>query len=129
MTRIMRHYRSIAALALVLALTGCAKAPPSLSPTGKAAFQAIQVVHALDVLRDVAIDAEAQKPKLLSTENTRRVLVYQKQVVQTIRAVPEGWKGVAVAGLDQLEHDIPADQWARLKPFVVLLRTLFQGGL
>jgi hypothetical protein len=124
----------ILALAVTAMLMGCGSSnpPPATSPTvnlsatGKAAYQATKVVKALDVLRDIAIDAEAQSPKLMSTESTRKVVRYHAATVKTIGAVPTGWKSVADEGLTQLQKEIPAAEWAQIEPFVRLVRVLFQ---
>lgn len=108
----------------VLMTPSCAKAPPALSPAGTAAFNATRVVKALDVLRDVAIDAEAQSPKLISTANTRKIVSYHEAAVKTIGAVPGGWRPTVLAGLEQLRAEIPAGEYARIAPFVALVQTL-----
>ncbi len=114
----------VTSMALVLTVASCAKVPPTLSPAGAAAFQATRVVKALDVLQDFAIAAEAQNPKLLSTNNTRKVVTYVGASVKVIDAVPGGWKTTVTAGLVQLEHDIPPAEWQRIAPYVTLLRVL-----
>lgn len=130
MKHLTRHYRALtvlAAVATALALFGCAKAPPTLSPAGAAAFQATRVVKALDVLQDFAIGAEAQTPKLLSTDNTRKVVTYVGASVKTIDAVPGGWKPTVLAGLTALEHEVPAAEWSRIVPYVNLVKALIAG--
>jgi hypothetical protein len=124
----LRRTRSLVlALALLsasLSAPSCAKAPPTLSPAGAAAFQGTRVVKALDVLQDFAISAEAQNPKLLSTDNTRKVINFVGASVKLIDAVPGGWKPTVTAGLVQLEHDLPPAAWQRIAPYVQLLRVL-----
>ena len=107
-----------------LAPTSCTHAPPTLSPAGAAAFQATRVVKALDVLRDFAIDAEAQTPKMLSTANARTIVTFHESAIKTIAAVPGGWKPTVTAGLEQLQHDLPAADWQRVAPYVNLVRVL-----
>lgn len=121
-----RRVLRAAGLVLVLALLSpsCAKAPPTLSPAGAAAFHGARVVNALSVLQDFAIAAEAQNPKLLSTDNTRTVINFVAASVKVIDAVPGGWKPAVYAGLTQLEHDLPPPAWARIAPYVQLLRVL-----
>lgn len=115
-------------LVLVLLLAagswGCAKAPPSLSPPGVAAFNALRVVRALDVVRDTAIDAEAQVPPLISTADTRTVIDFHEAALKTIAAVPSGWKATVLAGLDQLKTDIVPAAWARIQIYVNLLKAV-----
>lgn len=124
-----------AALSLgALSLPACAgNRPPETDPTrnlsveGKAAYHAKRVIDVLDLLRDTAAAAELQTPKLLSPANALKVIDYHKKVVTVIDKVPSGWKGVALAGLDQLQQSIPADEWARLAPYATLIRTLVEA--
>src|SRR6185436_11372225 len=109
---------------IALALGGCAKAPPTLSPAGTAAFHGTRVVKALDVLQDFAIAAEAQSPKLLSTDNTRKIVDFVGASAKLIDAAPGGWKPAVVAGLVELEHDLPPADWNRIAPYVNLIRVL-----
>lgn len=130
MRTLNRHYRAVTVLVVMLtavALFGCSHAPPTLSPAGVAAFQATRVVKALDVLRDFAIDAEAQNPKVLSTANTRLVVTFHESAIKTIAAVPGGWKPTVTAGLDQLQHDLSGADWKRVAPYVNLVKALIAG--
>lgn len=110
-----------------LAMPSCAKAPPTLSPVGVTAFNATRVVKALDVLRDFAIDAEAQNPKIISTDNTRKIVNFHEAAVKTIHASPGGWKPTVAAALDQLQHDILPAEWQRLAPYISLVKTLMEA--
>jgi len=121
----------IGALALVVCC-GCATNPPTatdptrnLSAAGHAAYDATKVVKALDVLRDVA--AEGEKNKAISAASALKIVAYHKQVVQTIDALPSGWKDVAIKGLDQLQKDLSPAEAAQIAPFVTLLKTLYGG--
>jgi len=121
--------RSLIPILLCLTLatgctSSCAKSPPTLSAAGSAAFQAKRVVDALDVVRNFAIDAEAQDPKVLSTDTTRKVVLWHKAAVSTIGAVPGGWAATVTEGLKQLEQDVLPADWARLQPYIALIRTL-----
>jgi hypothetical protein len=110
--------------------TSCAvQSPPTLSPAGTAAFQATRVVKALDILRDFAIDAEAQDPKLISTDNTLKVVNFHEAAIKTIGAVPGGWKATVQAGLDQLKDDVLPAEWQRLLPYVALIKSLIEVSL
>lgn len=122
-----------AALSLgALSLPACSTNPPpansptvNLSASGRAAYQATRVVKALDVLRDIAISAEEQNPKLMSTNSTRKVVLYHQAIVKTIRAVPDGWLAVATEGLDNLRKEIPADEWKQIDPYVRLVLAIY----
>jgi hypothetical protein len=126
MRTVMRYYKTITIVAALIALIGCTHAPPTLSPTGAAAFQATRVVKALDVLQDFAIAAEAQNPKLLSTANTRKVIDVVAVSVRAIGAVPTGWKPTVLAALDQLQRDILPAEWQRLLPYISLVRSVIE---
>jgi len=127
--------KRIVTVVFVLALfmcAGCGSNPnPQTDPTrnlsaqGKAAYQTTKVVKALDVLRDVAAEAEKQNPKLISASSALKVVAYHKQVVSTMDAVPNGWKAVALTGLDQLQKDLTPQEWTQIEPFVNLLKTLY----
>jgi len=125
----MRRVRHRAAVLLLLAGAvwggeSCASAPPQLSPSGVAAFQARRVVKALDILRDFAIDAEAQTPKVLSTTTTRKVVTYHRSAVSTIGQVPSGWAPTVSQGLLEVQRDLPAAERARLGPYFSLVSAL-----
>ena len=106
------------ALLIFALLVGCAKAPPTLSPAGAAAWQGIQAIRILDTIRDVAISAEAQSPKVLSTETTRKVVTWHKAALQTIQATPGGWKLTVLAGLDALYQPLTPSEQAVLRPYI-----------
>lgn len=126
----MRTSRKIiAVVGVMLALAACGANPPpandptaGLSAQGRAAYNATKVVRALDVLRDVAIDAEHQS--LVSTETARKVVTYHRSAVKAIGAVPSGWQAVVSGGLEELAKSVPADEWRQLEPFANLARTL-----
>lgn len=115
-----------AALALCVVLAACAKAPPSLSPTGRAAFQAHQAVRVLDVIRDFSVAANDATPPIIARNDMRRIVMFHASVVRTIRAVPDGWKPVALAALDGLKTDLPAATWKQLEPYVTLFKAIVQ---
>ena len=119
----MQKRRSILPVLLVLALAGCAKAPPTLSPAGVAAFNATRVVKALDLVRDTAIAANAQTPPLVSTANTRIVVNVYESAVRTIAAAPNGWKAIVSKALDELPNQLGAE-YSQIEPYVNLVKTL-----
>jgi hypothetical protein len=109
-------------LCLCLSFVSCASAPPSLTPTGVAAFNARRVVKSLDLIRDVAIDAEANK--VLSTDTTRRVVVFHRSSLETIRAVQNGWKTTVLAALDEVPKNLSDKERMVLAPYLALTKTL-----
>lgn len=115
----------------VLVGGGCfgAKTTPQTDPTrnltgaGRAAYQTTMVIKALSVVRDVAVEGEKQH--IISPQSALKVIAYHRQTVQIMGAIPEGWKTVALKGLDQLKDDLTADEWKQIEPFVTLLQTLY----
>ena len=128
--------RAIPMLLLVCFFSaGCQKAPPTLSPDAQAAFYATRVVHTLDAIRDTAIAANNQTPPLISTADTRQVVLWHQTAVHTIQAVPGGWKVTVKAGMFALTclpaasdvqppppctPQLPAATVTRLAPYVSL---------
>lgn len=116
-----------AAIVTLFLLSACAaNVPPNLSPAGVAAFQGTRVVKALDVLRDAAVDANAQIPPLLSTATTRKVVTYHESAIKTIQAAPSGWAPTVQAGLTEVLKDLPATERQQLAPYVTLAQTLIK---
>jgi hypothetical protein len=119
--------RIILAFCLV-SFTGCgAVPPPTLTPQAKVAYQARRVLDVLRVVRDVAIDAEAQTPKLISTADTRKILNWHESLVKAIDAAPDGARATVAASLTDLQKDIAPSAWARLAPYVALVRSVMEG--
>lgn len=110
-------------LLLAVALDGCAKPPPNLTPQATAAFHATRVVKALDLVMDAAIAGEAQTPKVVSTANARAVVEFHQMAVRTIHAVPDGWKPTVLAALRQLPAQLGGD-YPKLAPYLNLITTL-----
>lgn len=127
--RIKRHVVDGGAiLAVVFFLAACAsqcaKTPPTLSPKGAAAFHATRVVKALDVVRDTAIDANAQQPPLISEDTARKVVTWHRAAVLTIGASPQGWAPTVTTGLDQLLASLPPSDRAQLGPYLSAAKLL-----
>lgn len=118
--------KKVGPLLLLLALAlGCASnPPPTLSPEGVAAFNALRVGHALDIVRDTAIDAEANG--LISRANATKVVNWHEAAVKVIVAVPGGWKPTVLAGLDQLKGELPPGEWQRIALYVDLVKTIIK---
>jgi hypothetical protein len=130
---------SMLVAAMLLPLSGCDKQPPDLTPEAKIAFQATRVVKVLDVVRDAAIAANDLVPPVISTNDTRTVVLWHKVAVQTIAATPGGWKPTVKASIyalschpqayvpgpgiplpDACVPQIPAEANMRLRPYIGL---------
>jgi hypothetical protein len=101
---------------------GCAKAPPSLSPAGQADFNKTRVVKALDLVRDTAVDAEAAH--VISTDDTRQVVLWHKSAVSVVAGSETGWKGTVTTTLDQVVTHLKPEAQTKLGPYVALLKAL-----
>ena len=107
-----------------LSLSGCAKAPPDLSPEAAAAFQKTRVIKALDSFRDFAIDAEAQTPKVLPTATTRKVVLYHQATLKIMQASDTGWVQATSVGLTELVNTLAPEERAKFAPYVALITAI-----
>ena len=130
----MRGKWTVAVFVVLLNLVGCTTPPPTLSPDAKAAFYATRVVKVLDIVRDAAIAANEQTPPLLTTNDPRNVVLWHKTSVQTIQAIPSGWRPTVMAGLYALTCDArilvptaPQPCVAQLPPAAVVRLTPYVG--
>lgn len=117
----------------MLAGAGCGTNPPpagdptaNLSAEGRASYNATKVVKSLDLLRDIVAEGEKQTPKVFSPDTVLKVVAYHRKVVRTIGTVPDGWKAVALQGLDELKGSVPAAEWQKMQPWVSLLTVLYE---
>lgn len=117
-------HRRLLPLLLVLSLVGCASAPPNLTPQASADFQKTRVLKALDLVRDFAIAAEAQTPKVLPTATTRTIVQYHKSTVTIMLATDSGWASGVSTSLNELVRNLSADDQQKFSPYVALVRTL-----
>ena len=120
----MRRLLLIGLLCFAPMTGGCAKAPPNLSPAGTAAFQKTRVIKGLDLLRDFAIDAEAQSPKVLSTDSTRKIVTYHQSALRVIQASDSGWVGATVSSLTEVTNALPPGDRQKVAPYVALVQTV-----
>jgi hypothetical protein len=135
--------RALIVLLMLAVVPACTKTPPELTPEAAIAFQSTRVIKVLDVVRDAAIAANELVPPIISTNDTRTVVLWHKTAVQTIAATPGGWKPTVKAatyaltchplayvpgpGIPQPEAcqpQIPADANARLRPYIGLALTV-----
>lgn len=125
----MRHKIAWGRLLLVVLLLGaetsCAKTPPTIvTPQGVTAFQNLQVLKALDAVRDIAVDANATVPPMLQTDVTRKIVLWHKSAITILNARGAGWPTLIAASLDQVLVQLkPADRQL-LAPYVTLVKTI-----
>lgn len=121
--------------ALCLSLSACAsKAPSSLSPAGVRIWQADQAVVALGTVQHVAIGLNAIQKcdpapchPLLSNANTGIVIDAVTDGVNTIKAIPSGWKATAMAALDRIAGRLDAAGQSDLAAYVEAARAVLNG--
>lgn len=104
--------------------TACRHAPPSASPQAVIAFQGTRVIKALDLIRDFAVDGNAQTPPLISTGTTRKVVTYHRSAITLVHDIPSGWKQTLLDGLDEIVKDLPAGEGQKLAPYVGLIKAV-----
>lgn len=107
-----------------LALNNCRHAPATLSPQASQAWYATRVIKTLDLIRDTAVDANAQTPPLLSTETTRRVVEYHRSAIITAHEMPNGWKRTVATGLGELANNLNSQEQTILIPYIHLAQTI-----
>ena len=121
--------RYLLALVLVGFMAGCAThantpSTVNLSQTGLEEYNKTRAIHALDILRDAAIDGE--KVGVFSHADTVNVVTYHKSAVQVIAASGAGWKvTVQTALIETVKHLSPAGQ-AKVAPYVPLVTAILQ---
>lgn len=116
--------KRFAVIALFLSFA-CVSLPVGHSTEAQAAFKKTQLVNALDVIRDVAIDAE--KVTLLSTNTTRTVVLWHQAALKTIAASDAGWIATVSTGLTNVLNNLPKAERDLLLPYVSLAQALVKG--
>jgi hypothetical protein len=93
-------------------LVGCAsKIPPTVvTPQGKAAYTADQVVIRVNELQNAAIQAEASGA--LPTSTTRVIVTFCVAADKTLATVPNGWQQTIATAWTQAKQQIPAKDLA-----------------
>jgi len=114
----------------LLAVSSCTNnPPPNLSPAGVAAFNNTRIIKGIDVLRDVAILANAQNPPLITEANTRKLVTWHRSALLLINSSTAGWPATVQTGLDELLKDLPPAESRTLGPYVALVKTLLGEAL
>lgn len=116
-------------LVVALLFTGCASAPPNRPANVVLAFQATQAIKSLDMLRDFAIDANAQTPPMLSTATTRLIVTYHRSAIRVVHDVPAGWKTTVQTGIIELFNSLPEAEQQKIGPYVTLIEALVMGAI
>lgn len=123
-----RRRRAALALVCLLAVTGCAPPPPNLTPRAEAAWRGTQVIRALDVLRDGAVDLHDQVPAVLDEATTRQVVQWHRAAVEVVHSYPAGAVPMVRVGLAELLKVLPEAARQLLEPYVRLALAILGGG-
>lgn len=111
---------------LSFGFTSCATAPASVvTPAGKAAYSADQVVSAIGIFQDAAISANSSK--LISDADTRFIVTFSKSSVATITAAQSGWQAAVITGLSQLNSNLSPSTQTKYSLYIKLIATIIQG--
>lgn len=128
-----RLFAAVVALALfavpatfAVSTTSCASAPLA-SPAANLAMKKLQVVHALDAIRDLAIDANKQQPPLVDVETTRQIVTFHQSALLVIQASESGWQAALGALVDEAAKNLPDKDKAKFGPYFTLASTLVKG--
>lgn len=106
-------------------MIGCASAPPNLNPAATAAWHQHEVQKDLDLLRDIAVDAEAQH--VLSTATTRAVVNYHRSAIILVHDAHAGWPKEVSNGLTALKDNLPPAEYQKIGYYVDLVRSILKG--
>lgn len=122
----------IFSITAVLSFAACGGHPINTAPTGASpvavqAFNKTKVIHGLDLLRDIAIEANAQTPPLLSAAITQRVVLFHASAITVMNASADGWQATVSAGLSELGENLPANEKAILKPYLDFAASFVKG--
>ena len=94
----------------------------ALPPGGAVLVRAREAAVAVGTIQHVAI--ELQKSDLLSEANTRIVVDAASDILNSIRALPEGWKAVTDVGIQRIEARLDAAGKTKLKPYLEAARII-----
>lgn len=131
MTRYRVHYPLLAYYVLIavcffmLLAPACAQnAPPNLSPAGVSAWQATKVIKALDVVRDIAVDASNTTPPLLAHDTMLKIVAWHKTAITVAHATPTGWGPTIKASLGATQQLLSPAEHRQLDPYFALTLTV-----
>lgn len=93
-------------LITVLGLTGCMKTPVTVvTPQGKTAYSATQILQRVGELQSTAIQAESSKA--IPTPVARIIIQYCVNAENVLKATPAGWQATVTAAWQQAKGQLP----------------------
>ena len=124
----MPHLSLFAVMTVLTWSCATYRAPSTVvTPAGRAAWYGTQAIKALDLLRDTAINGNAQSPPVFSTDTTRKIVLAHRALVTTIHEAPQGWVQTVETGLTQLLDTLPPDDRAKVTPYVALVQSVLEA--
>ena len=107
MTPIRTVILSLALIGALVLQAGCVKAPTTVvTPAGKTAYTADQIVIRVNELQNAAIQAQATGA--LPTSTTRIIVQFCVAADTTLKATPAGWGQTLATAWTQAKTSIPA---------------------
>jgi hypothetical protein len=107
--------------------------PPTLSPTAQLSYHSHQVQKVLDLIRDTAVDANAQKTtdgkQLLSDARTRQIVQLHETAITLIHANTQGWEQTVYASLTELNKELLPSETSVLGNYMKLGMNMLKGFL
>ena len=101
-------------------------APPHLGPAATAAWQGTRVIKSLDVIRDIAVDGNAQNPPVFSTELTRALVNWHMSAITIVHSAPAGWPQMIQVSLTELQKRLTPAEQRQLNPYLALAQILLK---
>jgi len=124
----MRYYGMLLLSLLLVSAssstTSCAKAPPSLSPVGVADWNALQLGHNIDLIRDIVDAGTKTTPAVFTRDLNVKVATWHKAAAITLATHSQGWKTTFQTGLDQLLNSLTQAERDKLTPYITLIKTV-----
>ena len=117
--------RSLVLIALLASY--CAHTPPSLSPPAQTAWQQHEIQKNLDMIRDIAQDANAQHPPVLSTAATRQITLWHTTAISLVHDAPAGWRLTVLEGLDAFRTNLAPNEYRIIAPYVGLAQLVLKN--
>ncbi len=123
--KLLRRRLPVLVLCLALLAPACAQnAPPNLSPAGVIAWQATKVITALDVVRDIAVDASNTTPPLVAHDTMLKVVAWHKTAITIARSAPAGWPQTIKTSLAATQQLLTPAERKQLDPYFSLVIVL-----